>query len=146
MKVILLKDVAGVGQKGMVKEVSDGYALNSLIPNKQAEMATPDKLKALEKANAEAKARHDALEIEWKMIEKKLTGMRITLTANANTQGHLYEKISQQDIAAALRSAGVEVPAGMIEPKMPIKHTGEWPVIVKLGSHKAEVIVEIRAQ
>ena len=39
MKVILLKDVKGTGKKGEVKEVSDGYARNFLLPKKVAVIA-----------------------------------------------------------------------------------------------------------
>jgi len=42
MKVILLKDVKGVGQRGKIVEVKDGYAYNFLIPHKAAEQATPE--------------------------------------------------------------------------------------------------------
>ena len=41
MKIVLLKDVAGVGQKNDVQSVSDGYALNFLIPKKLAVAGTP---------------------------------------------------------------------------------------------------------
>ncbi|MEK7130946.1 MAG: bL9 family ribosomal protein, partial [Patescibacteria group bacterium] len=42
MKVILLRDVAGIGRKGEVKNVSDGYAGNFLLPKKLAQVATPN--------------------------------------------------------------------------------------------------------
>jgi len=49
MKVLFLKDVGGVGQRGTIKDVSDGYALNALIPKGLAVQATPDKIAAHKK-------------------------------------------------------------------------------------------------
>ena len=48
MKIIFLKDVKGVGQRDALKDVSDGYALNFLIPQGLAVQATPDKIAAHE--------------------------------------------------------------------------------------------------
>ena len=49
MKVILSQDVAGVGRKGEIKNVSDGYAGNFLLPKKLAQIATPNALVVAEK-------------------------------------------------------------------------------------------------
>ena len=49
MKVILLRDTAGVGKKGDIKNVADGHALNFLLPRKFAEEATPQAIKEAER-------------------------------------------------------------------------------------------------
>ena len=56
MKVILLKDVKGVGMHGEVKTVADGYAVNKLLPMKLAEPATDEKIKKFESMRAEHEA------------------------------------------------------------------------------------------
>ena len=48
MKVMLLKDVPGVGHKNEIKCVSDGHAFNMLIPRKLAVASTTSTI-----ANAE---------------------------------------------------------------------------------------------
>jgi large subunit ribosomal protein L9 len=48
MKVILLKDISGVGKRNTVKEMADGYALNYLIPKGLARQATPDQVAKLQ--------------------------------------------------------------------------------------------------
>jgi len=144
MQVILLRDVPGIGQKGSVKSVSDGHALNYLIPNRLVEMATPDKLKALEKQKADDSEAAEARDKEWRELAKKLEGARVTITANASQQGHLYEKLAGAHVAVAIREQlKTSVPPEAIEPKMAIKEVGEWPVEVKLGTHKATLIVVV---
>lgn len=145
MQVILLRDVSGVGQRGAVKTVADGYALNSLIPRKLAQLATPDALKNLEKKNAEDKAHRAEQEREWAAIAERMKNFTLMVRANADAKGHLYKKISPEEIAKVLREQGVDVPEESIHPKMPIKQTGTWPVEVKLGERSATFTVEVIA-
>lgn len=144
MKVILLRDVSGIGQKGSVQNVSDGHALNYLIPNRLVEMATPDKLKALEKQKSEDAAATEARDKEWRSLTKQLNDARVEIKANASEQGHLYEKIAAATVATAIRDQLKHaVPLESIEPKMSMKEVGEWPVVIKLGNHQATLIVVV---
>jgi len=139
----MLRDVSGVGQKGSVKDVSDGYALNHLIPNRMAQMATKDALASLEKKNAEDSAHRAAQEKEWVAIVEKMKKFTLMVRANADGKGHLYKKISAEEIAKILGEQGIDVPEECITPKMPIKQTGAWPVDIKLGNHLATITVEV---
>lgn len=144
MQVILLRDVSGIGQKGSVKTVSDGHALNYLIPNRLAEMATPDKIKALEKQKTEDAKSHEARDKEWRDLVKKINNARLEIRVNASEQGHLYEKLSGSHIVNAIQDQlEVSVPTEALAPKVAIKEIGEWPVEIKLGSHKATFIVVV---
>lgn len=145
MQVILLRDVSGVGQKGSVKNVADGYALNHLIPNRMAMLATADALKNLEKKNAEDRAHRAEQEKEWAAIFEKVKKFSLLVRANASEQGHLYKKIGAEEIAKLLREQGIDVPEESIQPKMPIKQTGAWPVEIKLGEKSATITVEVIA-
>lgn len=143
MKVILLKDVAGIGQKGSVQTVADGFALNSLIPRKMAQLATPDALKDLEKKNAADKAHRAEQEKAWDAIFEKVKKFTLMLRANSDAKGHLYKKIGGEEIAKLLGEQGIDVPEESIIPKMPIKQTGTWPVEIKLGNKSATITVEV---
>lgn len=145
MQIILLKDVAGVGQRGQVKTVADGFALNSLIPRGMAQLATPEALKNLEKKNAEDRAHRAAQEKEWDAIFEKINKFTLMVRANSDAKGHLYKKIDGEDIAKVLREQGVDVPEESIHPKMAIKQTGTWPVEIQLGEKKAMITVEVIA-
>ncbi|MFZ2887074.1 MAG: 50S ribosomal protein L9 [Minisyncoccia bacterium] len=143
MQVILLKDVSGVGQRGQVKTVSDGYALNMLFPNKMAMHASKEALANLEKKNADDKAHRAAQEKEWAAIVNKMKNFTLLVRANANNQGSLYKKITAEDVARVLGEQGIDVPVESIEPKMAIKETGAWPVKIRLGTHEATITVDV---
>jgi large subunit ribosomal protein L9 len=145
MKVILLRDVAGIGPRGSVKDVADGYALNFLMPNKMAKLATPEALKDLDRKIAEESLRREAQEKEWVVTAEKLKKFTLMLRANAGKEGHLYKKISAADIGRVLREQGIDVPEEAIVPKMPIKQIGSWPVEIEFGTHKATITVDVIA-
>lgn len=145
MQIILLKDVSGVGQRGQVKNVADGYALNSLIPRKAAMLATAQALKDLETKNAADAAHRAEQEKEWAAIFEKIQKFTLMVRANSDAKGHLYKKIGGEEIAKVLREQGVDVPEESIHPKMAIKQTGTWPVEIQLGEKKATITVEVIA-
>ena len=94
MKVIFTTDVRGQGKKGEMKEVSDGYARNYLLPRNLATEATADNLNALklkEKAKQAQMAREKALAEE---NAKKLAGVQVTVRAKAGSGGKLLFKLS----------------------------------------------------
>ena len=100
MKVILLKDVRGVGQHGDIKTVADGYATNMLFPQKLAEPATEEKMKRLE---AQKQAREDAIKKEEEQLDNKLAqlrGKKVVLQSRATEKGGLFKTIAAKDIAA----------------------------------------------
>ena len=103
MKVILLKDVKGTGKKGEVKEVSDGYARNFLLPKKMAKVADNQAVKELKEQNksAEIKAQkeyEEAVELGDKMKE-----MNIEIYSKAGEGGRLFGSITAKEIAEQLK-------------------------------------------
>lgn len=103
MKVVLLTDVKGHGKKGDVVEASDGYARNFLLPKKMAEIATADVLNNLKGKN-EAAAYHKQQEIEnAKEVAKNLEGAVVTLSGKAGDNGKLFGKITNQNVADAIK-------------------------------------------
>lgn len=147
MKVILLRDVVGVGQKGTIKEVSDGFAMNRLLPQKLAEMATQEKLKALkadEKARAESAK---AQEAEWGKLAATLKEAKITVRADANEQGHLYQQIAISTIVERIKKeVGVTVSPDSIVLTSPIKSVGKAEIEIKIGTKKVPVSVFVERQ
>ncbi len=147
MKVILLKDVGGVGKRDTAVNVADGYALNFLIPRGLAVHATPDKLESLadkQQVAAMSAAAHDA---EAASLVKKLATAHLHMTARANDKRHLYQHLSADAIAKALKKEfGVTVPVDAIKIPAPIKTLGEWQVRVRIGSHEAVCTVTVLAE
>lgn len=148
MKVVLLADVKGHGKKGEVVEASDGYARNFLLPRKLAEVATADVLNNLKGKN-EAAAYHKQQEIEAaKETAKKLEGAKVVLKGKAGDNGKLFGKITNQNVADAIKmqlhividKRKVVLPDG-------IKTTGEKTVELKIYPEiSAEIKVLVEAE
>ncbi len=146
MKVIFKKDVGGVGQRGKIKEVSDGYALNFLIPNGMAEQATPDKVAAYQKAE-EAVAKDQAIrDAEWEGYARKIDGGKFQILVKANEKGSLYKQLTAAEIVAEIKKVySVDVPTDALVINAPIKQVGETDVTVKFGTHTAKVTLILKA-
>lgn len=141
MKVIFNVDVRGQGKKGEMKEVSDGYARNYLLPRKLASEATADAVNAFklrEKAKAAQIARDRALAEE---NAKKLAGVVVQVQARAGQGGRLFGAVTSQEISDALREQhGIEIEKNRIVQSEPIKQFGSYEVKAKLGSEVSGTI------
>ena len=130
MKVILKKDVQNLGNMGDVKEISDGYARNFLIPGGYAEVATKNlmvkseeaKIKRSKKAEEDLKVAED--------IAGKIEGISITLKNKADEKGKLYAAVKADEISKELISKGFNLEKGKVIIKEPIKELGEYEVMI----------------
>ena len=146
MQVILLKDVGGVGQRGGVKEVADGYALNFLIPNGLAEQATKKKLDEHEVHQKEISQANVERDKHWKKVIENIAGKRITVSIRANNVGHLYTQLPVAVIAQAIRDEfGADIPEKAIKVTHPVKEVGEAIARVRLGEHETELTINVVA-
>lgn len=103
MKVILLKDVKGTGKKGEMKEVSDGYARNFLLPKKLAVLADNTAVKELNEKNKSAEIKAEK-EYEAAVEQgKKMEEMSIVIYSKAGDGGRLFGSITSKDIAEQLK-------------------------------------------
>ncbi len=146
MKVILLKDVRGVGQRDSIKDVADGYALNALIPQGVVVQATPERLKAHEKRLATERAQSAESSAKLASALSLLNGKSITMKARANERGHLFKAISARDIAEAVGTQlGMKVDPGTITIPEAIKKVGDHPLRARAVDAEAEFIVSVEA-
>ena len=134
MKVIFNVDVRGQGKKGEMKEVSDGYARNYLLPRKLATEATADNINALklkEKAKAAQMAKEKAQAEE---NAKKLSGVQVIIRAKAGSGGKLFGAVTSQEISKALKEQfDIDIEKNKIVQADPIKSFGAFTVKAKLG-------------
>ena len=134
MKVIFNADVKGKAKKGEMKEVSDGYARNYLLPRGLAAEATADNINALklkEKARAAQIEKEKAQAME---NAKKLEGVQVVVRAKAGSNGKLFGAVTSQEISSALKEQfGIEVEKNKIVQAEPIKNYGSYTVKAKLG-------------
>ena len=141
MKVIFLEDVKGKGKKGELKDVSDGYARNFLLPKKLAKEATTDNLntfKLQEKAKAAQIAREKA---EAQENAKKLENMQVKVIAKAGSNGRLFGAVTNKEISDALaKQHGMTIEKNKIVLSEPIKSYGAFDVKCKFGYEISGVI------
>ncbi len=138
MKVLLLADVKGQGKRDEIKNVSDGYARNYLLPRKLAVELTPAVQAELDarraeklRLEAEEKARAEAL-------AKTLEPLLVRVTLNSGADGKIYGSVTAKDICEALASQhGIEIDKYRVILPEPIKSFGNVAVKVKLH---AEVV------
>ena len=141
MKVIFNVDVKGQGKKGEMKEVSEGYARNYLLPRKLAMEATKDNLNTLrlkEKAKQAAIAAEKAKAIE---NAKQLESIVVKIAARAGSAGKLFGAVTNQEISDALKEQfGIEIEKQKIIQGEPIKSYGSYEVKCKFGYEISGVI------
>ncbi len=132
MKIILLKDVKGLGKKGEVKEVSDGYARNFLIKKGLGEEATSIKINSLNiKKGAEEFHRQEEIKA-LKETAKKIDGESIELLIKCGENGKIFGSITAKEIAEKLSEQfSISVDKKKVLLKDTIKNLGEFKVEVK---------------
>ncbi len=131
MKVILLRDVAKIGKKFSVVEVPDGFALNKLIPQKDAEPANLANLKRIlekKKNNDYSKEGELAVVLD---IHKACVDEPLVIIMEANEQGHLFQSVRRTDILTAAKLRGLLIPESFLQIKEPVKSVGKHEVIIE---------------
>jgi large subunit ribosomal protein L9 len=135
MKVILLKDVEGLGKAGDLKEVANGYARNYLLPRQVAAGATPGLVANRSQRIAAEQRKLEKLNESNRQLAQRLGEVSLTFKAKVGTQGRLYGSITSQDIAAALRDAEkITVDRRVIDLAEPIRSLGSYSIPVKVAS------------
>lgn len=134
MKVILQRDVKGMGRAHETVETKDGYALNYLIPKKLAIPATSAAVKEAGVRLAKAVGRK---ELDAKLLAGNIATLadaNITIAMKANEKGHLYNAVGASEIAeAAKREARIDLPEEAIKLERPIKELGRFEIPVSAG-------------
>jgi len=133
MEIILLEKVVNVGDLGEVVKVKQGYARNFLIPQGKAKRATADNIKLLEAKRAELeKAAAERLAAAQEKAAK-LEGMSVRISQKAGVDGRLFGSVTNADIVEALAAQGLALEKAAIRmPDGPLKHVGEFPLVVGL--------------
>ena len=147
MKVILVKDVKGVGRAHEEIIAADGYALNFLIPKKLAIAATPAAKQAAELRRKQAA---DRSTLDAALLAQNIASLadaRIVIKAKANEKGHLYDAVGEPEIAAAAKEqAHIDLPEEAIKLEKPIKALGTFDVPVAVGEIFGKFSITIEAE
>ena len=141
MKIILLEDVNKVGRRGEVRDVSDGYARNFLIPKKLALGATAGNLKNLDHIKVQANAKADRAKADAEGIRAQIEALAYEERRQASEEGKLFGSVTSQDLVDFLGKHGVKVERRRVQLDEPIKTLGETTVPVRLHP---EVTAQLR--
>ena len=140
MKIVLLEDIKGLGVRGDVCSVGDGYALNFLIPQKKAlETKDVQGAQVARQKTAQDQQREERAEEEQSIV--KMLPDTITLQVPANDQGTLFSAVTADTIVQHLGKQ--DIPTAPQQFSMdPIKEVGEYTIHYKQGEKSITVIIE----
>jgi len=133
MKVILLKNVPGLGERGQVKEVKDGYAHNYLLPRGLAAEATPGNVRSLEGQRKAVQDRARREQDDTEQLASQISKIVLEIRTRAGEGGRLFGAVTAQDVAEALAGQGVRVSKRQVELDEPIKTAGSYKVPVRVS-------------
>jgi large subunit ribosomal protein L9 len=106
VKLILTREIAGLGLAGDIVEVADGYGRNFLVPRGAAILWS----KGAEKQIVQIKRARDAREVRdighAREIKADLEKLAVTLSARAGKDGKLFGSVTTADVADAVKRAG----------------------------------------
>lgn len=148
MKVILLNNIKGFGQIGDVKNVSDGYARNFLLPRKMAKPATENSLKEVEGLKKKLSAMQEIEKENALKIAGQLKDSVVEITRKASKTGKLFDGIDTEDLAKEIKKvSGVELNEEMIRLEEHIKNVGEHLVDLELLPEvKTQIKIIVKAE
>lgn len=149
MKIIFLKDVLKVGRRGEVKKVSDGYGRNFLIAKGFAEIATNSSIKKFNTEQTLQKEKKGKIHEEFHALKEALTGGGVVIRKKTDEKGHLYSKVTAEEIIEALKKANYPTPdkfnKKIIKIKTQIKTLGEHEAKIHFGKNE-EITLKIEIQ
>ncbi|CAM4301685.1 50S ribosomal protein L9 [Paenibacillus tarimensis] len=132
MRVIFLQDVKGQGKKGEIKNVSEGYARNFLLPKGLVKEASEGNVKTLEAQSASEQKRKAKEKEDAQKLAERLGETTVVIKTKAGEGGRLFGAITSKQIAEALAAQGFTVDKRKIELGEPIRSLGVTQVPVKL--------------
>lgn len=144
MKVILTEEIRGLGTRGDVVTVKDGYARNYLLPKNLAREATAGNLKQIEHERRKWALLAQQEKEAAQKAANAVKGVKVQIEKRVGEHGHLFGSVTANEIADALMEKGIEVDKRRIELASPIKNVGVHEVEVRLHRDvSAQIQVEV---
>src|SRR6267142_3426209 len=141
VQLLLIQSVDHVGKQGDVVTVKRGYALNYLLPQGLATVATDHHKRMVDKHKARLQEIEKARLASLRQLSEAIAKQSVTIEANANEEGHLYGSVNASEIAAALKGAGFHVTTDQVRLEGPLKELGLYTVKIHLH---AEIDAELK--
>ncbi len=147
MKIILIKDVKDLGRAQSEVNVSDGYALNYLIPKKLGVLATAE---AKQRADLRKKQTADRAGLDAALLAQNIAALadaNLVIRMKANEKGHLYDAVAEKEIvAAAKEQARIDLPVEVVKLEKHLKEIGTFEIPVSAGEVFGTFNVTVEAE
>ena len=146
MQVLLRSDVAGVGRRGDIVNVSSGHARNYLLPNGLAVVATDGTVRQSDSMKKARQQKEAADRETATTLIADLGKRQITVTAKAGNEGRLFGSVSAADVASAIAAqTGATVDRKAVVLGEPIRSVGEHQVTIDMHGVSGTVTVSVVA-
>ncbi len=132
MKVILKRDVKGLGHEGDLKDVKDGYARNLLLPTGAAVLADKGAIANWERHKDQREERDRAIRTDAEATAEKLRELKLEIPVKAGERGRLFGAVTSHQIAEHINRAGIELDRHALHMREPIKALGDYRIDVRL--------------
>ncbi len=134
MKVILINEVQSLGKSGELKDVTDGYARNFLIPRKLAVPAAGGAYRAWQHDVASREDKRKKERADAEIAAQRIGSTTLTMGVKVGEGGKLYGSITSKEIADALARRGIVVDRHKVDLDEPLKMLGTYKVAIKVFS------------
>ena len=131
MKVVLLKDIPGLGKMGDIKNVSDGYGRNFLLRKKLADILNPSTEKRLKSEREKQEKIAAELKESSELLKKKIENLNLVFEVKVGESGRAYGYVTPLKILSELKKQGINLGKEQI-PSKPIKTLGNSKITIKL--------------
>ena len=132
MKVILKRDVKGLGREGDLKEVKDGYARNFLMPTGAVVLADRGAIANWERHRDKREERDRSLRTDAEATAEKLRGLTLQVPVKAGERGRLFGAVTGHHLADLIHREGIDLDRHALHLREPIKALGEYKIDVRI--------------
>jgi large subunit ribosomal protein L9 len=132
VKVILKRDVKGLGHEGDLKEVKNGYARNFLLPTGAAVLADKGAVANWERHKDQREERDRAIRARAEATAEKLRELDVQIPVKAGERGRLFGAVTSHQIADHIHRSGIDLDRHALHLREPIKALGDYRIDVRL--------------
>ncbi len=133
IELLLIQSVEHLGEQGEVVEVKRGFAVNYLIPQGLATLATEHHKRMVEKHREKLMALEKARMKGLRDLAGVISRQSVTIEANANEEGHLYGSVGATEIVSALKQADIHIADDQVRLEGPLKELGLYTVRIHIA-------------
>ncbi|MGQ0606979.1 MAG: 50S ribosomal protein L9 [Chloroflexota bacterium] len=132
MRVILKRDVKGLGREGDLKDVKDGYARNFLLPSSAAVIADRGAIANWERHKDQREERDRGVRAEAEATAAKISELKLEVPVKAGERGRLFGAVTGHQIGELVNREGIALDRHALHLREPIKALGDYKIDVRL--------------